>query len=53
MEVKEIINKALPYEFVIVEIDSCEYIETFSLRYRDLFLTKVIDTSTKNTDKRN
>ncbi len=34
------VNKALPYDFVVVEIDSCEYIGTTSSKYRDLFSHK-------------
>lgn len=33
-------TKVLPYGFVVVEIDSCEYIGTSSSRYRDLFSHK-------------
>lgn len=33
-------TKVLPYGFVVVEIDSCEYIETSSVYHRDLFSHK-------------
>lgn len=33
-------TKVLPYEFVVVEIDSCEYIGTSSSYNRDLFSHK-------------
>jgi hypothetical protein len=33
-------TKVLSYGFVIVEIDSCEYIGTSSSKYRDLFSYK-------------
>ena len=33
-------TKVLPYGFVVVEIDSCEYIGTSSSLYRDLFSHK-------------
>lgn len=34
------VNKVLPYDFVVVEIDSCEYIGTASSKCRDLFSHK-------------